>query len=371
MGWLEAANALQQLLAAGLSEVGFAPPAVKTYVGWPITDVVLKDIRTKPTGTNAHVGIFTEPDSENTSRYIIDPQIVVADPTAIWSDFASNIKELSGTVEAGDNYFIVINDVAYGYTAQVGDGVEEVVAALVALIPSPDFNIVDLSSGGQALLGYSSGTTVIFRISWIISNTGSVKELRSLISRNLLITIWASDAATREKLADEAISLISGAEFLTATDGCKIRILFDNDGVTDHAMPSGILRQDIAAMVEYPIVKVTEVARVAILVATLKPLCIAEVEADRVYTLATPSLGANVQAHSHIHEAPVGTKPGTTFTLTAIPKHGTVQLWHNLIPQLEIFAGSPGLNEFKMAGNVITTGNTIGATDAFTARYEI
>ena len=377
MSWKEAAESLREVLNSAFSVAGFAPPAVKTYVGWPITDIVLKDVRTKPVGTNAHVGIYAVANgARNTSRYITDPTIIKVDPQGQIVDGPVALTlEFLGPVVEDELFIVVVNQTIFPYQVQPGDDLDTIIDAIAALINTEGTWAGSNNSGsfpGQAVLGVAGSPPEIYNLTGQVFGSGIAKYERARIERDLIVTIWASDAATREKLATQAILSINKQEFLDGADGCKIRVLYANDGPTDLPMPSGIMRHDIEATIEYPIVEtVTGLARVANLLIDVKPLCISPVEAGIVYQLRSPSV-LDQTSHSHVYESPSGSRPGSVFTLTAIPRANSLQLLHNLLPQAQKTVGATlGVNEFYIVGDTVTMGNTVGASDDLKARYEV
>jgi hypothetical protein len=377
MGWTEAGLALRAVLLSKFSAAGFSPPQVKCYLGWPNADNVLKDVRTKPAGSAAHVGIYATDTARNASRYVVDPVVVKVPPVGQLGkvDGYPTHLELLGSAAKDELYLIVINNIAYVYRTLQGDTKTTIINALVTLINTDGkFTAANVSGSftPRYVLSVQNGTQVIYRISGEVFGSGIVTREVGRIIRDLVITIWASDSGTREKIADKVVNSILHQEFLDSADGCKIRIVYDSDAPTDLPMPSGIMRHDVYATVEYPAIEVeTGVAQVAYLSLTIKPLFYDPFVSDIQYVLGSPSPLANT-FHSHIYETPVGTRPGTSFTLTFFPKANSLQLTHNLLPQRQVAVGSViGVNEYSILGNLVTTGNTIGSNDDFKARYEI
>ena len=79
--------------------------------------------------------------------------------------------------------------------------------------------------------------------------------------------------------------------------------------------------------------------------------------------------GAGGGTHRHtFHEVPAGPRPGTAFTLASSPDSASEEVVLNGLTLRRVFA-SPGLGEYAITGNALTTGDSVGTGDRLWCHY--
>lgn len=363
--WEDVARALRTAIVPVVNATGL--PQTKVYLGWPKPEVLLADLRKSP--VKAHVSLYAkEPARLAPEIYLGEAATVIIPPTETVS-VVSGSATLGGTLTSGDNIFLVVNGFAFGETVQVGQTLADIATLLADAITTFFSSSISAVAVGAVI----TLTGTVYSFSGAAFGQGQVCYVTGRYNRELQISVWAADNEDRQKLTQAILILIGATNFIALSDMSLARIRFSSDQPTDSGMPSGVMRHDINVFTEYISFREELKATVAWITLQLRTMVCGSVGWTTANTnpFGVP-MGANISDHRHIHETPSGTRPGSVFATSGIPKSGSESLVHNGIEQEKIsLPGPPSIGQYTINGNIITMGDTVNVGSSLRIHYEI
>lgn len=364
--WRTVADAIQRMIAPALATADY--PSTAVYVGFPEPQRLLDDLRANP-GRKAHVTIYPNMHrrSTNETRYIGDPCTVKLPVTETTTVVGTDVT-IGGTITAGDNVFLFVNTSVFSVTAASNSTPSSLASSLAGLVNAANVGLTASAVG--ATISFS-GT--VWYIKAKVFGLGQVFREVGRFAREFEITVWARNDTDRELISSKIIELVCKQKFLTCSDTSKARIVFASDEPFDGNMVSGLMRYDVYVDCEWPHF---EVQTGTVVGSVKQTLTVVQQEVQtQIQTLAPTNitlaqLAAGPTKHSHVHEIPTGSRPGTTFQLSLVPLAGSERISLNQLLLRRTY-GVPAVNQYTLDGNILTLGFAISSGDFLWVEYEI
>lgn len=224
-----------------------APSVVGTpvlvYPGWP-DPVVLQDDLTKvlngdPDG-HVHVTVFPRRKERLTTRYRATAQTLDSVPAQIVLAHAGNALTVSGSIFPGDNLAVQVDAQVFTYQVREGDTLQNVADAIAAFVPGAEASGLTVT--------YPAAVSIVY-----VATGGHGRQLIELRRqrREIQITIWCADDATRSRLAAPLDVALAAMRFLSFSDGTGGRVIYKKSPERDERTPVKIYRRDLIYWVEY------------------------------------------------------------------------------------------------------------------------
>ncbi|QIY81501.1 hypothetical protein [Chromobacterium violaceum] len=230
----------------GTAQPSVAGAPVRTYPGWPTPNQLETDLR----AGNVNVSVYDMPGERRLNEFMGQPWTVTQVPThTLTATVAGNVVTLAGTVSP-QNVLIQLNGQDYIYTAQPGDTLNSIAAALSVLIPGASSTgpAVTLPAGGQ----------ILARIGGIGSAFREIKRQE----KHIMVSVWAGRPNLRDAVAKFLDPRLADARNLLLLDGSTAFMVYERSNNNDAQQLSGLYRRDLFYAVRFSTTSTQQVAEV-------------------------------------------------------------------------------------------------------------
>lgn len=216
---------------------------VMVYAGWPdpatLQDDLAKVNNGDPDG-HVHVTVHPRRKEKATTRYRATPQTIDSVPAQLVLTHTGNVLAVSGAIYPTDNLAVQVGTQVFTYQVKEGDALQDVANAIAGFVP-----------GAEA-----SGLVVTYPDTVSIAHVATGGHGRQLIElrrqrREIQITVWCADDATRSNLAAPIDVALAATRFLSFSDGTGGRLVYAKSPERDEPTPVKIFRRDLIYWVEY------------------------------------------------------------------------------------------------------------------------
>lgn len=248
-------------------------PNWQAYKGWPLPE----DLDVSLTNRECHISIYPMPKGNKRTDVPINSPLQTVDPdiqlTATISSTqlqgADGTNPATGTITFGGvstdgtillikigDFYVSLDSTKADTPATVAQNYADTInldtdasTLVVASAVGPNLILTSLTAdpANNAIEFWTriGGTAVLVQ---------KIREQQAYIQ----LHIWAYDNDSRELFSDALDTGLAETNFLIATDGTPIRLLFDHQEQTDAEIRSGIYRRGLYYMVQYDTTRTTE-----------------------------------------------------------------------------------------------------------------
>jgi hypothetical protein len=253
----DVANALVGLIGAALYPSGTSQPSAVTnpcrvYRGWPAPAALQADLR----GGVVNVNVWPDKVVRNVTRYVPDWQQQTVTPPTLGVTFTQTTVTITGTVTPGNNVAIIVGGNGYSYTAQAGDSLTTIAAALATLI-----------SANQTAT--SSGATVTIpgavHLNARTGGAGTIIQMVAQQIRQFQINMWCQTPTLRDAVGAVIAPILAATPRLIMPDTTTARLQLVNDGDDDDGQQKEqVYRRFITYAVEYATTQLMNATQVVV-----------------------------------------------------------------------------------------------------------
>lgn len=252
----DVSNMLVAQIAAYLYPSGTGTPAspvvgfpVRIYAGWPQPETLASDLAA---GTG-HISVYPTDTEKPLLATVRDWQIQSLPAPTITASVAGQVVTLGGTVSAGQNVAMLVNDKAYVVSAQTGNTLASLATALAVLISAD--TPATANAGAVTVPAANS-------LNARVGTTGTmIRQLRRQ-QKTFQITAWANCDGPRNQLGqaiDQAIEPLSRAAL---PDGSIAVLHYRRSRQDDGMQKQRIYRRDVFYAVDYATTQTTSATSV-------------------------------------------------------------------------------------------------------------
>ena len=218
----DVANALVGLIGAALYPNGTGQPSAVTnpcrvYRGWPMPAALQTDLRAGVVNVN----VWPDKVVRNVTRYFPDLQPQTTNAATLGVTLTQTTVTITGTVTAGNNVAVIVGGNGYSYTAQAGDTLTTIAAALATLI-----------SANQTAT--SSGATITIpgaiHLNARTGGGGTVIQQVAQQIRQFQINMWCQTPTLRDAVGAVVAPILAATPRLIMPDTTIARLQLVNDG---------------------------------------------------------------------------------------------------------------------------------------------
>ena len=219
---------------------------VKIYPGWPVANVLEKDLAAK----KVHISIYPLPTERKSTACIGKPWMMTAAPAhTVAMAVAGNVVTLSGAPST-QNLMIQANGNDYTYTMQPNDTLASAATALAALIH------------GAASAGPSVTVAGAYRLLARVGGFGTAIKETKRQEKQFQIAIWAPTPQVRDAIAKPLDAALSDSINIFFSDGSDGTIRYSHTNQSDKDEKAGLYRRDLIYSVDYATTQVMQAAEV-------------------------------------------------------------------------------------------------------------
>jgi hypothetical protein len=216
---------------------------VIVYPGWPDPTTLQDDITKINNGDadgRVHVTVYPRRKEKATTRYRATAQTIDSVPAQLVLTHSGNVLTVSGAVHPSDNLAVQAGPQVFTYQVKEGDALQDIANVIAGFVP-----------GAQA-----SGLVVAYPDTVGIEHVATGGHGRQLLElrrqrREIQITVWCADDASRSRLAAPIDVALASTRFLSFSDGTGGRLVYRKSPERDERTPVKIYRRDLIYWVEY------------------------------------------------------------------------------------------------------------------------
>ena len=237
----EVSEFIAQRVAASLypdgeSETSLAGVPVKIYPGWPVPDVLQRDIEADA----AHVTVWALPGERKVSTGLGRPfRTVAKGKPSLQVNVNDSIITLSGEVTADTNVQIALGSKAYRFHFPAGSELNRVRERLSEVLPRASSvpGHIEVLSAGRITASVTTAGTV-------------VRELRRQL-KEFQVTVWAPTPVLRNRIGTLVDVTLSEQHHIDLSDHVPAQMLYARQSESDAGGNFHVYRRDLIFSVNF------------------------------------------------------------------------------------------------------------------------
>lgn len=220
----------------GTSQPSIAGVDVKIYPGWPVPNVLEKDLR----AGGLHISVYPLPTERKVGTQIGRPyQVVTPGTPTISGAVSETIVTLSGSINTPQNVYLLVNKVGHQYAIQSGDTLTTIATALAMMISG--------ATSTGPVITIAGASEITFRAGGVGT---AVRELKRQ-EKDFQVTVWSPNPTLRDVIGSALDSALAETSNVSFADGSPGIFLYSRSFDSDSTEKYLLYRRDIIYSINF------------------------------------------------------------------------------------------------------------------------